>query len=360
MQESKTSDEIAKQISRNPENPARQGSESADSAMLDHIDVNILHALQRAPRAAFKSIGEAVGVSEQTAARRFHALRRSGAMNVVGLVDPAITGQVQWVARVRCRPDRVLPLAQSLVRQPEVAYAHLSTGGTEIVCAIRSPLDSGRSPFLLDRMHSSTAVLDVQVDMMLHTFGGLGTNWTGHGGELGEEQIRGLTAGRRPRAAGAPALPDEDDAPLLEALAGDGRLSHTRLAQLTGWSKARVARRLEVLEESGALFYDVELIPERLGFHVTATLWLSVAPEFLHHAGADIATHPQVAFTGAITGDNNLMAVVICRDTEDLYRYLTHHLAKIPGISRHSVSLRSRSLKRSASLISHGRFVLAD
>ncbi|MEU5979814.1 AsnC family transcriptional regulator [Streptomyces sp. NPDC047315] len=328
--------------------------------MLDRIDVNILHALQRAPRAAFNRIGEAVGVSEQTAARRFHALRRSGAMNVVGLVNPAMDGQAQWVARIRCRPDRVVALAQSLVRQPEVAYAHLSTGGAEIVCAIRSPLDSGRNPFLLDQIHSSAAVLDVRVDMMLHTFGGCGASWTGHGGELGEDQVRMLTAGRAPHTAGAPIVPSEDDSALLTALAGDGRTSYTRLAQLTGWSKPRVARRLEVLEESGTLFYDVELMPERLGFHVTATLWLSVAPEFLQQVGEEIASHAQVAFAGAITGDNNVMAIVICRDTEDLYRYLTTRLARIPGIHRHGISLRSRSLKRSSSLISHGRLVLAD
>ncbi|MFH8616208.1 AsnC family protein [Streptomyces sp. NPDC017979] len=34
------------------------------SAMLDRVDVHVLHALQRAPRAAFTSVGEAVGVSE--------------------------------------------------------------------------------------------------------------------------------------------------------------------------------------------------------------------------------------------------------------------------------------------------------
>ncbi|MFE7129256.1 Lrp/AsnC family transcriptional regulator [Streptomyces sp. NPDC057638] len=328
--------------------------------MVDQIDVDILHALQVVPRAAFHRIGEVVGVSEQTVARRFRALRRAGAMNVVGLVNPVVGGRAQWIARIRCRPDSVGPLAHSLVQQPEVAYAHLTTGGAEIVCAIRSPLEAERDQLLLRRLHSSAAVIDLQVDLVLHGFGGRNAAWTGHGGALSDEQIRKLSAGRPPAPTGEPVVPAEEDSPLLEALADDGRVGHTRLAELTGWSTHRVARRLEALEGSGTIFYDIELLPERLGFHVTATLWLRVAPAFLHRAGEEITAHPEIAFAGAITGENNMVAILICRDTEDLYRYLTTGLAALPGVTAYSVSLRSRSLKRSSSLISHGRLIHAD
>ncbi|MFF3175670.1 Lrp/AsnC family transcriptional regulator [Streptomyces sp. NPDC057900] len=326
--------------------------------MMDAVDTQILRTLQCAPRAPFRLIGEVNGVSEQTAARRYHALRRSGVMRVVGLVDPAVHGEAQWVARIRCRPDRVGPLADALTRRPDIAYASIASGGSEIICVIRSPLDAQREDMLLQQLPRSAAVLDLSIDLLIHPFDAPGApGWTGYGGHLTPEQEERLTGGPPPVPAGPPLPPDAEDAPLLAALAEDGRTSHTRLAEVTGWSKGRVARRLESLESSGALSYDIDLLPERLGFRLNATLWLRVAPACLERTGREIAGHEEVAFAGATSGDHNMMAIVTCRDAQDFYRYLTTRLAAVPGVDAYGVSIRVRRLKQAASLISHGRLV---
>jgi DNA-binding Lrp family transcriptional regulator len=328
------------------------------SSMIDDVDRKILHALQCAPRAPFRRVGEVTGVSEQTAARRYHALRRSGVMRVVGLVDPAVHGQAQWVARIRSRPDRVGPLADALAKRGDIAYANLASGGSEIICMIRSPVETERDDVLLRQLPRSASVLDVGIDLVLHTFGETGTSeWTGYGGGLTPDQVRQLTGDGPPSPAGSLQPPTDDDAPLLAALAEDGRTTHTRLAELTGWSHARVARRLEALETSGTLFYDVDLLPERLGHALNATLWLRVAPARIEQAGEELARHAEVAFAGAISGRHNLMATVICRDAEDFYRYLTTRVAAVDGIDAYEVSIRVRRLKQAASLIFHGRLV---
>ncbi|MEV0577361.1 AsnC family transcriptional regulator [Streptomyces sp. RTGN2] len=326
--------------------------------MIDDVDMKILRILQRSPRAPFRLIGEVIGVSEQTAARRCQALRRSGAMRVVGLVDPAVHGEAQWVARIRCRPDRAVPLADALARRPDIAYASIASGGSEIICVIRSPLHAPREDMLLQQLPRSAAVLDLSIDLLIHPFGSPGTaGWTGFGGHLTPEQEERLTTGPAPAPAG-PLLPlTAQDGPLLDALAEDGRTSHTRLAEVTGWSKGRVARRLESLEASGTLSYDIDLLPEHLGFHLNATLWMRVAPAALARTGQEIAGHEEVAFAAATSGDHNLLAIVICRDAEDFYRYLTTRLAATPGVDAYGVSIRVRRLKQAASLISHGRLV---
>ncbi|MFE3826585.1 Lrp/AsnC family transcriptional regulator [Streptomyces sp. NPDC059092] len=327
--------------------------------MIDSVDTHILRALQCAPRAPFRLIGDVSGVSEQTAARRYHALRRSGVMRVVGLVDPAVRGAAQWVARIRCRPDRVGPLADTLARRPDITYASIASGGSEIICIVRAPLDTRREDMLLRQLPKSASVLDVSIDLLIHPFGSADTaGWTGYGGHLTTAQRHLLTGGGPSPAPAGPLLtPTAEDAPLLDALAEDGRTTHTRLAELTGWSTGRIARRLESLEASGALSYDIDLLPERLGHHLTATLWLRVAPAHLERAGDEIARHDEVAFTGAISGDHNVMAIVVCRDAEDLYRYLTTRLAATPGVDAYGVSIRTHRLKQAASLISHGRLV---
>ena len=326
--------------------------------MMDEVDAKILRALQCAPRAPFRLIGEMAGVSEQTAARRFHALRRDGVMRVVGLIDPAVHGNARWVARIRCRPDRVGPLADALTRRPDIAYAGLASGGSEIICIISAPVHVTRDDVLLRQLPKSASVLDVSIDLLIHPFGTSGpSDWTGYGGHLTPDQIRQLVGDRPDMPTGPPVRLTDEDTPLLDALAEDGRATHTQLADVTGWSTARVARRLEALENSRALAYDVELLPARLGFALNTTLWLRVAPAHLERVGEELADHDEVAFAAAISGDSNVMVVVICRDTEDLYRYLTTKVATVPGIDGYGLSIHVHRLKQATSLISRGRLV---
>lgn len=324
--------------------------------MFDSTDAKVLHALQCSPRASFRKISETIEVSEQTVARRYQALRRSGVVRVVGLANPAVHGQAQWVARIRCRPDRVNPLADALARRPDVAYANLASGGTEIVCTIRSPMDAQHDDVLLQQLPRSASVLDVTVDLVLHTYGVPGSaEWTGYGPRLTPEQVGHLTGDRTRDRSGPPEKPSSEDAPLLAALADDGRTSQTRLAAVTGWTPARVARRLDALEATGALTYEVDLLPEPLGHHLNATLWLQVAPAHLHAVGEELAAHQEVAFAAATSGTHNLMAIVICRDTQDFYRYLTTRAAAAPGIHAYQVSIRVRRLKQALSVVTRGR-----
>ncbi|MCX5562906.1 Lrp/AsnC family transcriptional regulator [Streptomyces sp. NBC_00038] len=326
--------------------------------MLDSIDRKILHSLRCAPRISFRRLGELADVSEQTAARRYQALYRRGVVRVAGLVDPAVYGRAQWVARIRCRPDRVGPLADSLARRPDIAFAALASGGSEIICIISSPVDLQRDDVLLRQLPKSTSVLDVRIDLLLHPFGGPGNaDWTGYGDALTPAQVEELLGEQPSERASRLLQPTDEDRPMLDALAEDGRATHTGLAEITGWSKARVARRLAVLEEAGTLTYAVDLLPERLGFHLNATLWLRVAPAFLERVGEELAGHREVAFAGATSGPHNVMAIVVCRTPEDFYGYLTTRVAAIPGIDAYEVSIRVRRLKQAASLIAHGRLV---
>ncbi|MFB7472910.1 Lrp/AsnC family transcriptional regulator [Kitasatospora sp. NPDC056184] len=325
--------------------------------MPDELDHRIIHGLHCAPRVSFRRLSEVVGASEQTVARRYNALRRDGVLRVVGLSNAAADGRAEWVARLRCRPDSVGPLADSLARRPEVAYAGIASGGSEIICMIRSPAGTARDDVLLRRLPKAAAVLDFSLDLLVHTFGSHGpAGWTGRESSLTDDQVRRLTEDR-PTPTGRPLPPPDEDRPLLEALAEDGRASHTRLAEATGWSKPRVARRLEALEAAGSLVYDVDTLPERLGYELNATLWLQVALPRLHEVGEELGRHEECAFAAATSGKHNIMAIVICKDTPDFYRYLSSRVARIEGINGYEISVRVRRLKQAASLIHRGRLI---
>lgn len=326
--------------------------------MMDRLDGQILHAVQILPRVSFRRIAEVVGATEQTVARRFRTMERQGIARVVGVVDPRMHGDAQWVARIRAKPDDLRRVADALVRRPDVTHANVHSNWTALVCLVRAPIGVPEDG-LLQRLPRTTVLLGLDVELLLHTFGSRATAcWTGYGASLDAEQIDALLASGQDRAREA-AVPDPSDHALLDALTEDGRAPHTRLAEATGWSAARVARRMAALEAGGALGYDVDVLPERIGFHVNAMAWLTVAPAHVHAVGERLATHPEVASVSAISGRDNVMAIVVCRDVDHLYRYLSETLAAVPDVSGYHVSIRTQRLKQAASLVSHGRLVAA-
>ncbi|MEV6033912.1 Lrp/AsnC family transcriptional regulator [Nonomuraea sp. NPDC052116] len=145
-------------------------------------------------RAPFRLIGEVVGVSEQTAARRYQSLCRSGVIRVIGLVDPAAYGHARWLTRIHRHPEHVDPLVRSLVQRPDVAYATL-TDGLEIVYFISAPLRSSNQQLL----PKAAAVREITTNLIIHHFSRTGRNWTAYGEPLTAGQLNLLEPHRHHR-----------------------------------------------------------------------------------------------------------------------------------------------------------------
>jgi len=209
------------------------------------------------------------------------------------------------------------------------------------------------------RTARSTSVTDIAIDLLLHSFGRpASVPWTGYGHTLSDRQAAEILAERPgPVSCAQGSLLTAEDRPILDALAEDGRTPQSKLAARTRWSVARVSRRLAALEACGALLYDVDVLPERLGYQLSAMLWLKLAPRDLDRVGERIAAHDHIAFAGAVSGTKNLMAIAICRDTDDLYRYLGEQLGQVDEIIGYEVDIRTQRLKQHGSLVAHGRLI---
>ena len=66
-----------------------------DMTTLDAVDRALIHALHLDGRAPFTKIGDVLGVSTQTVARRYRRLRAEASLRVVGLPDPQRAGQAE-------------------------------------------------------------------------------------------------------------------------------------------------------------------------------------------------------------------------------------------------------------------------
>ncbi|TCC08158.1 Lrp/AsnC family transcriptional regulator [Kribbella soli] len=305
--------------------------------MVDAIDRALVHALQLDGRAPYSRIGEVLGVSTQTVARRFNRLRAEAGLRVIGLPDPQVAGRSQWLLRLTAAPHAAQDLAGALSRRSDTSWIKLASGGTEIVSIVHSSQSDGNA-LLLHDIPRTAGITSVSAHYLLHLYVGGPTAWRGRAKSLTAAQESAFRSFSSPAAA---ATPDRGsvrglnagDGKLLDALGADGRATHADLAVRTGWSAATVARRMDELQQSGAIFFDVDVDPAALGFTTSAMLWLSVPPAHLDAVGRALAEHDELGFVAATTGRTNLVAQAICASPNALHTYLTERVGAIEHIT---------------------------
>ncbi|MEU7869010.1 Lrp/AsnC family transcriptional regulator [Dactylosporangium sp. NPDC049140] len=320
-----------------------------DPLTFDELDRRIAHALQIDGRAPFSRIGEVLGASDRTVARRYRRLRSEGLLRVVGLPDAAALGHVDWLVRMRCTPDAAMPVATALARRADTSWVLILSGGTEISCITRTRRQAEEGDLLLQKLPRSPKVTAVTAHCVLRGVAGL-EGWPGRTSALTPGEIAALRP--EPTAPGpGPVTATPADNALLTELARDGRADFPALARATGWSETTVRRRLEELHRSKVLYFDVDVEPASFGYHAEALLWLTVAPSALTPVTRALAAHEQIGYAAAITGPANISATVVCRDLDALYDYLAERVGALEGVTGAETSPVVRRLKGAGTLL---------
>lgn len=317
----------------------------------DLLDRQLAQALMLDGRASFSRLAEVLGVSDQTVTRRYRRVRGEGLLRVIALPMGNRVRLYQSHVRVQCVPGAAAAIADALARRPDIGWVNIHASGTEVSCMTRSRSRHERDSLLLDKLPRTRQVTGVAVKSIMHAFVGGPGGWPGLTAGLGPDQVAAL---RRDFPAGHGDFElDEADRGLLTVLGRDGRAPYPELAAAVGKSESTVRRRLEHLTENGVLYFDVEVQPVHMGFHVEAMMTAAVAPSDLDAVGRAIGSHPEVPFAAATTGTTNLSAVVVCREIEDLYEYVTGRVGAIKEVAQLEVLPVLRAVKR-AGLLTDG------
>ncbi|WP_461009409.1 Lrp/AsnC family transcriptional regulator [Streptomyces capparidis] len=312
-----------------------------ESVSLDTLDLRLLHALHLDGRAPFSTIAEVLGVSDRTVARRFGRLRAAGAVRVTAVTDVRRTGHAEWLVRVRVRPGAAAAVAGALARRSDTAWVTVLSSGAAVVCLFRVA-DGGPVP--LDGLGRHPGVIEVDAQRVLRHL--MGRRWVGRTSALAPDEAAALRPPRDPRPD--PLRMSDLDGRLLPVLAADGRTAYPVIAREVGWSESAVRRRLAELRHHGLLRFDVEVDPGLLGYHVQCLLWLYVSPARLASTARDLAAQPETAYVGATTGERNLLAIAICRNTDTFYEFLTERLGALEGVERLETAPVAGYAKRAA------------
>ena len=309
----------------------------------------MLHALQIDGRASFSAIGQVVGVSDQTVARRYSRLRSAGLLRVRGLLEPTRAGKTQWIVRVRCAPSTATSLATALAHRDDTSWVSLTAGGGEVVCIVNAPSDIGHPALLLGEVPTNRSVYTVDAQCVLHEFFGSKLSLINKQQALDEAQVEMLRPvpaerGTHVRAASG------SDAALLRALEHDGRATFASLAATTGWSQSTLRRRIADLVDAHYLYFDVDFDPALLDLQMHAIMRMRVPAADLATVGAALAAHPEVGYVAATTGATNLYSAVSCPTAADLYAYLTERIASLAAVEHLETAPVTHTVKTNSAL----------
>jgi Lrp/AsnC family transcriptional regulator for asnA, asnC and gidA len=138
---------------------------------LDGTDRAIVGYLQYDGRKPFTEIAAELGVTEGAVRRRVHRLLESGALQIVGIVEPQL---LQWNAAgmigVSVQAGQIEVAAQQISHFPEVTYLFMASGGfdlfVEVYCRDREHFVS----FLSEKLQTVPGVERTETFMILKMY----------------------------------------------------------------------------------------------------------------------------------------------------------------------------------------------
>lgn len=147
---------------------------------------------------------------------------------------------------------------------------------------------------------------------------------------------------------------DSIDRAILRLLQGEGRLSNLELAQRVHLSPSACLRRVKVLEERGVIAQYVALVnPRAVGKHGSCYTILNL--ETMNAAQIEgferaVRAQPEVLDCFYVAGSNDYLIRFAYRDSEDLERFHSDVLMRLPNVARTNSLLVLRTVKKTTAL----------
>lgn len=156
------------------------------------------------------------------------------------------------------------------------------------------------------------------------------------------------------RTMPAEAKLDAIDRAILAELQREGRLSNLELAQRVRLSPSACLRRVKALEDTGVIAQYVALInPRAVGKHGVSFTIINLegmnTPQLEAFEQA-VRDQPEVLDCFYVAGSNDYLIRFTYRDAEDLERFHSDVLMRLPFVARSNSLLVLRTVKKTTAL----------
>ena len=125
---------------------------------------------------------------------------------------------------------------------------------------------------------------------------------------------------------------DGIDLQIIDALRKDGRVAFAQIAEQLNVSPGMIRLRYNRLLEEGYLKVVAITNPLRMGFKTMAMIGIRAEGSKLLEVAEKISRLDEVIYLVISSGRFDLFAEVVCRDHEDLLRFITERLSTVDGV----------------------------
>ncbi|MEW9519411.1 Lrp/AsnC family transcriptional regulator [Streptomyces tubercidicus] len=151
-----------------PDPPAP--SASPDPPVPDAQDRAMLDLLAHDGRTGYRALAAAARVSDSTAKRRLEALHRSGVLRYAVDIAPAALGfPTEARLWMSVRPAALAEVAGAMAAHPEVSFAAMTTGPSNLVAAVNCRNTDGLCRYLTERVAALDGIRSMETAPVIRT-----------------------------------------------------------------------------------------------------------------------------------------------------------------------------------------------
>jgi len=139
---------------------------------------------------------------------------------------------------------------------------------------------------------------------------------------------------------------DDIDIKIINLLMEDGRIPCTEIARNIGNITERSVRyRVDRLVKEGILQVCGIVNPKAVGFTVTADVWMVVDADSILEVAKKMTEFETVSYVACGIGETDVSVQVLGRSNEEIYRFITEVIGKVPGVRKTITSIVPSVLK---------------
>ncbi len=140
---------------------------------------------------------------------------------------------------------------------------------------------------------------------------------------------------------------DAIDLKIINLLLEDGRMPAAEIARRlgNGISERVVRYRIQRLIERGVIQITAIVRPQALGYTIFADVWLEVDSDRIMEVATTLAGYPNVTYVASAIGETDVSIQVVARSTNEVYRFVTEVVRRIPGVRKSTTSIVPLVLK---------------
>ena len=125
---------------------------------------------------------------------------------------------------------------------------------------------------------------------------------------------------------------DEIDQRILDAMRKDGRTAFAQIAGKLKVSPGMIRQRYNRLVDMGVLKVVAISNPLQRGFKTMALVGIRTDGNKMLEVAEQVSKLKEVVYLVVVSGRFDIMAEVVCRDHEDLLKFITEKLYAIEGV----------------------------